>query len=111
MQTSIAEHRESVNELVINCFAQENSELRSHNESLQADLIVHRELLIATIDSLRYVTVELTQSREQKARITDEYRALRERLLGVDLVDHDEPPPARTSRHIQAKQTPEQVLH
>lgn len=95
----------SVTEMVIEGFASENAELRELLEAQQANLAIYRELLVATMDSLRHLTLHLRLSKEQRCRIVDQYRALRMHVLGGDIGAKNRrgvtPPPARSPRPLR----------
>ena len=68
-------------DLVIAELADAEAALREQVASLEADVATYRELTIAAVDALRHLAVQHQALQASSARLGDEYRALRERLL------------------------------
>lgn len=68
-------------EFVIEHHAAENVELRERCAGLEADVGTYRLIALAALDALQTLTVRQAQLQERHARLSDEYRELREQLL------------------------------
>ena len=66
---------------VCEMLALSEAELLERVASLEADVAVYRELALAGVQALADLTVRHARLRDDRARLLDEYRRLREHLI------------------------------
>lgn len=66
---------------VIEHHAAENAELRERCAGLEADVGTYRQIALAALDALQTLTARQSALLERHARLSDEYRDLREQIL------------------------------